>query len=110
MAYKTKYQLMESSVVTDKDGNNYPDLATFPLNSLRVTQKPSDYKLNQNNIYRFFDLMYEYYNDFDFYDYITLWLNDITDIANEENFQKNLKFYSKSDLDTWYQEYLKQEE
>ena len=54
MANKTKYQLMESSIVTDKDGNNYPDLATFPLNQLRITEKPTDYQLNQNNIYRHF--------------------------------------------------------
>lgn len=109
MAYKTKYQLMESSVVTDSNGDNYPDLATFPLNSLRITQKPSDYQLTNNDIFRFFDLMHTYYNDFDFYDYITLWLNNITDIANENNFGRNIKLYSKSDLDTWYQDNLKKE-
>ena len=47
--YKNKYQLMNESVVTDDDGNAYPDLATFPLNQLRLTEKPSDYKLNQND-------------------------------------------------------------
>ena len=40
--YKNKYQLMNESVVTDDDGNAYPDLATFPLNQLRLTEKPSD--------------------------------------------------------------------
>ncbi len=109
MAYKTKYQLMDSSIVTDENGNNYPDLATFPLSYLRLSAKPSTYKLTQNNLYRFFDLTHEYYNDFNFYDYITLWLNDITDISNEENFQKEIKFFGKNDLDSWYQEYLREE-
>ena len=107
MANKTKYQLMESSVVTDKDGNNYPDLATFPLNQLRITEKPTDYQLNNNDIYRFFDLCYNYYGSFDLYDYLTLWLNNITEIADEKNFGKNIKFYSKNDIDNWYVKYMK---
>ena len=45
MAYKNKYQLMDYSEVTDENGNNYPDLATFPLNELRLTSKPSNYQL-----------------------------------------------------------------
>jgi len=105
--YKNKYQLMEASCVTDDNGDFYPDLATFPLKQLRITERPTDYKLTQNNLYRFFDLCYEYYNDFDFYDYLTLWLNDITDISDEDNFEKNIKFYGKNDIDDWYVENLK---
>ena len=59
MGYKNKYQLMNASVVTDKNGDFYPDLATFPLNQLRLTERPTDYKLTQNNLYRFFDLCYD---------------------------------------------------
>lgn len=102
-----KYQLMNESEVTDEFGNNYPDLATFPLNELRITQKPTFYKLNQKDLYRFFDLTYEYYDKFDFYDFITLWLNDINEISNSNNFGKEIKFYSKNDLDKWYSEHLK---
>jgi hypothetical protein len=109
MAYKNKYQLMDASVVTDKNGDFYPDLATFPLNQLRITEKPSDYTLTQNNLYRFFDLCYDYYDSFDFYDYLTLWLNDITDIANEDNFGKSIKFYGKNDIDKWYIDNVKSE-
>lgn len=109
MMNKTKYQLMDSSVVTDKDGNNYPDLATFPLNQLRMNEKPTEYKLNSNDLYRFFDLCYEYYNGFDLYDYITLWLNDITDISNDENFERTIRFYSKNDIDNWYLEHMRSE-
>ena len=107
--YKNKYQLMNESVVTDNDGNAYQDLATFPLNQLRLTEKPSDYKLNQNDLYRFFDLCYNYYDSYDLYDYLTLWLNDITDIADENNFEKSIKFYGKNDIDKWYIENIKSE-
>ena len=102
-----KYDLMNESEVTDEFGNNYPDLATFPLNELRITQKPTFYKMDYNDIYRFFDLTHDYYDKFEFYDYITLWLNDITEISNEDNFQREIKFYGKNDLDKWYKEHLK---
>ena len=106
---KTKYQVMDSSVVTDGNGNNYPDLATFPLNQLRIHEKPTDYKLTQNDLYRFFDLTYQYYGSFDLYDFLTLWLNDIVDISDENNFNKNIKFYSKKDIDDWYIQFMKSE-
>lgn len=107
MLYKTKYDLMEASTVTDDNGNNYPDLATFPLNQLRLTERPTDYNLSKNDLYRFFDLCYDYYGSFNLYDYLTLWLNDITDIGDESNFGKSIKFYSKNDLDNWYIENMK---
>jgi len=107
MAHKNKYQLMEKSVVTDKNGDFYPDLATFPLNQLRIKERPTDYALTQNNLYRFFDLCYDYYESFDLYDYLTLWLNDITDISDENNFGKVIKFYGKNDIDNWYIENIK---
>ena len=44
------------------------------------------------DLYRFFDLCYDYYESYDLYDYLTLWLNDITDIADESNFEKSIKF------------------
>lgn len=102
-----KYQLMNDSNVTDEYGNNYPDLATFPLNELRLTQKPANYELTECDLYRFFDLSYNYYDKFDFYDYITLWLNDINEIGNEKNLGKSIKFFGKNDLDKWYAEHLK---
>ena len=120
MAYKTKYQLMDASSVTDNDGNYYPDLATFPINEIRITERPSDYQLTYNDLYRFFDLCYDYYGSFDLYDYLTLWLNDITNIGemykiyenNEEKeintyLDKIIKFYGKKDIDDWYIEKMK---
>lgn len=107
MAYRTKYQLMEKSVVTDKNGDFYPDLATFPLNRIRITSKPREYQLAYVDIYRFFDLMNVFYNDFNFYDYLTLWLNDITEISDENNIGKTIMLYGKSDIDKWYVENMK---
>ena len=107
MAYKTKYQLMDASCVTDENGDFYPDLATFPLNQLRVSEKPSDFKLAWNDLFRFFDLSYKDYGSFNFYDYLTLWLNDINDISDEGNFERNIKFYGKNDIDDWYVKNMK---
>lgn len=107
MARKSKYQLMDYSCVTDDNGDFYPDLATFPLNKIRITEKPREYNLNYRDVYRFYDLSYEFYNNFDLYDYLTLWLNDITDIGDENNIDKKIKLYGKTDLDNWYKEYMR---
>lgn len=104
---KTKYQLMDNSSVTDSNGDYYPDLATFPIDKLRTNYKPSNYNLNENDIYRFYNLTNEYYGSFDFYDYMTLWLNDIR-IISEDDFNKTIKFYDQKDLDDWFLENLKE--
>ena len=59
--------------------------------------------------HKLFDLCYNYYDSYDLYDYLTLWLNDITDIADENNFEKSIKFYGKNDIDKWYIENIKSE-
>ena len=100
---KNKYQMMKESIVTDNNGNPYPDLATFPLDSFISTSKPIDVKLTYKDTQRFFDLTYDFYDSFDFYDDITLWLNDITYISDSDaNYQKIIKIYSKIDIDNWY--------
>lgn len=99
---KTKYQMMRESEVTDENGNCYPDLATFPIESFVVNTKPISYTLNQNNINRFFDLTFDVYGSFDLYDDITCWLNDIEYISDESNFGRKINLFSKIDLDNWY--------
>lgn len=100
---KSKYQMMKESIVTDENGNPYPDIATFPLQSFIATSKPLEVKLSYVDTQRFFDLTYRFYESFDFYDDITLWLNDIDYISDsEENFEKIIKIYSKIDIDNWY--------
>lgn len=101
--YKSKYQLMAESVVTDSEGNAYPDLATFPIEDMDVTVKPALYELTEMNTERFFDLIYQWYGAFDFYDDIILWLNNIRHISDsEENFEKKIQMFSKQDLDDWF--------
>ena len=103
MAIRNKYQLMAESIVVDSEGNAYPDLATFPLNSFVANTISSEYKLTYNDTQRFFDLIYGFYSSFDFYDDIILWLNDIYYISDSENnFGRTIKIYGKGDVDNWY--------
>lgn len=105
---KTKYDVMLLSEVTDSNGNNYADLATFPIEDFTPTTKPIEYKLTYNDTERFFDIIYTFYNEFEFYDDIILWLNDIIHISDsDENFQKIIRMYSKSDVDRWYRDKLR---
>ena len=103
MIKKSKYNLMKNSIVTDDNGNFYPDLATFPINDIIITKKPIEHSLTYNDCLRFFDLSQSYYGQFDFYEDIVLWLNDIEYISDEENnFEVILKLYTKQDIDAWY--------
>lgn len=105
---KTKYDLMAESVVTDSEGNAYPDLATFPIDEFDMTTKPVDYSLSFINTERFFDLIYEWYGSFDFYDDIILWLNDIRHISDsEENFEKVIRMFGQHDIDDWYEKNIR---
>lgn len=106
---KTKYQLMNQSVVTDKNGNHYADLATFDIDSFETRNKPADYKLTYNDTLKFYNAIYEFYGDFDFYDDLNLWLNNIINISDSDlNFQKKIKLYSKTDIDNFYINHIKE--
>ena len=92
-----------SDSVFDNEGNAYPDLATFQLDSFVSNTKPVDYQLTQLDCERFFDLIYKFYGSFEYYDDIILWLNDINYISDEkQNFERKIKLYSKQDIDGWY--------
>ena len=101
MATKSKYNLMAASTVTDTYGNYYPDIATFNINSFMPSNKPLKYQLNSTDVYRFDTLINSYYANFDLYDDLTLWLNDIPYLTSGY-IEKNIYFYNKSDLDNWY--------
>lgn len=105
---KTKYELMGISDYKDDDGNNFPDLATFELDKLVYSTKPSSYTLNYNDTQRFFDCVYSLYGEFDFYEDILLWMNDILDIIDEKYFDKTISLPSKNDMDDWYLKYFKE--
>ena len=106
---KSKYDLMGISEITDYNGDNYPDLATFELDNLIYYTKPSSYILTYNDTQRFFDCIYNLYGDFDFYDDILLWVNDILNIVDDEKyFNATIKLPSKVDIDSWYLNYFKE--
>lgn len=100
---KSKYSLMLDSEVTDTYGSNYPDLTTFGINNFSVTTRGTDRKLSYNDCLRFFDVTKEVYGVYNFYDDITLWLNDIEYISDTDtNFERDIKLYSKEDINTWF--------
>lgn len=94
---------MRESEVCDEDGKAYPDLATLSFDQFITSSKPIEVQLTYKDTQRFFDLIYSFYNSFDYYDDIILWLNDVTYISDSgENFQKKIKMYSKIDVDNFY--------
>ncbi len=100
---KSKYDLMGISDYTDDNGNNYPDLATYEFDKLIFNTKPSSYALTYNDTQRFFDCVYNIYDDFELYDDVLLWVNDIIDIIDDEKyFGTSIKLPSKNDIDDWY--------
>jgi hypothetical protein len=105
---KSKYQLMIDGSVADENGNYYPDLTTFPINSFDNKIRPIIHELNENEVYRFFDVAYNYYRNFDFYDDFILWINDIEYISDvTENYAKKILIYDPTDINTWYFENIR---
>ena len=103
MALRSKYMLMKESEVTDGAGKKYPDLATFDINNFIVNTKAIEHKLNYNDCLRFFDLTKSFYGEYDFYDDVTMWLNDILYMPDTDtNFEKTIKLYAKPDIDNWF--------
>jgi hypothetical protein len=108
MAKRDKYQLMVESEVADTFDNKYPDLTTFPINTFTPSVKYLPRKLTENDVLKLYALVFSYYNSFELYDDLTLWLNDVEYISNtDDNFEKTLKLYSKADLDKWFMQQIK---
>lgn len=105
---KTKYQLMSASTTAfDANGNPYPDLATFPIETFSPTTKPNYYTLGEGDIYRFDILTDSVYQDFDFYDDFMLWVNNLPFIEDDANIGSNIALYVKSDIDSWFVQNVK---
>lgn len=98
---------MRPSIVTDSQGNSYPDLATFPIENFSPSVKYRSHALTDSDIYRFDLLTDSAYNDYNLYDDFTLWISDIPFLSDDNNFEAVIKLYNKSDIDTWYLENLK---
>jgi hypothetical protein len=99
---RTKYDLMAvSSGISDGYGNFYPDIATFSINSFVPTSRPLKYSLNETDVYRFDTLINSYYGNFELYDDLTLWLNDIPYLTSGY-IGSGIKFYNKANIDDWY--------
>ena len=102
MAYKNKYMLMEDSEETDDVGNFYPDIATFPINNFKPQSKGRPFTMKETDVYRFDIPTYAYYSTFEFYDDITLWLNDIPYLSNDKYVGEEINFYQKRDINQFF--------
>lgn len=106
---KTKYDLMEESIVKDSHGDNYCDLASFDINKIQFSAEPAKYKLTSNDLIRFFDLVQQYYASFDcYFEEILLWLNELgDDLSNDDNFGKEIILIKQTDVENFYTNNLK---
>lgn len=99
---RNKYMIMEQSTQTDSFGNNYPDLTTFPINDFIPSEKSRPYRTDENDIYRFDLPIGLYYNNFNLYDDISLWLNDIPYLSDDDYIGTEVLFYQKADIDKFF--------
>lgn len=98
---KNRYLLTkESSVYKDTYGNKYPDIFTFPIKKLKITEIPYTYVLTEVDIYRFDLLIYSYYGSPD-YDDIVLWYNNIEHISDVLP-GTSIELPVKNDIDKFY--------
>ena len=68
--------IKNSTAYSDSNGNAYPDIFTFNINSFKFTEAPLKYMVSAQDIYRFDLLINSYYGISDYGD-IVLWVNHI---------------------------------
>lgn len=102
---KSKYlTINDSDYYVDSDGNSYPDIFTFNINDIQITEAPLKYMLTERDIYRFDILIYNYYGTPD-YDDIVLWYNAIPYIASKAP-GDIIYLPTKKDIETFYRDNL----
>jgi hypothetical protein len=100
--YRNKYMIMNNSEQADAYGNFYPDLATFPINNFIPENRGRPYVMDENDVYRFDQIIGLYYTSFNLYDDIILWLNDVPYLSDDDYIQFSMKFYQKRELDQFF--------
>jgi hypothetical protein len=99
---------MSNSETIDANGDFYPDLTTFPIDTFKNSVRPVTHELNENECLRFFDLVYNYYTSFEFFDDFLLWINDIEYISDiNENYGKKILIYTPVDINKWFFENIR---
>ncbi len=97
---KSIYDVMKAStVVTDENGNFYPDPLSFPLNRFKITNSVLEYSLEDTDLVRMDILMQRAYNTPEFDD-ILLMLNNLGIVDDLESGQT---FYlpDRSDIESF---------
>lgn len=102
---RTRYMTIKESNQINKNGNKYPDIMSFPIESFKFTDTEKEYILSETDIDRFYMVCYKYYG-IPYYDDIVLWLNNIDSIHNVSPGRKIL-LPSKRDLDRFVIKNLK---
>lgn len=100
---KSRYMTIKASEVTDEDGNNYPDLFTFPIKHFKFSDPLKKVTITQRYINRFYLVCYDAYGTTD-YDDIILWLNSISS-THELELGSTIYIPSKADLDKFLTDY-----
>lgn len=100
--YRSKYMMMKNSQQTDNVGNFYPDLTTFPINEFIPENKGRPYTMAESDVYRFDTPILAYYRGVNIYDDLTLWLNDVPYISDDDYLGYDMLFYQKRELDQFF--------
>ena len=99
---KNRYLVMKESYQVNKQGENYPDVCTMPIQEFKPQQVSRSYRINERDISRIDLTMYDEYGYANFDD-LVLWHNGIGSVhlldPNDEIFlpsQRDMeRFYSK---------------
>ncbi len=74
---RTRYDIIEESSQVNLDGENYPDILTFPIDRFQIVDSLKKVVITQKYKERFYLICYDYYG-VSYYDDIVLWLNGIS--------------------------------
>lgn len=102
---RTRYEIMKASNQTNSDGNNYPDVMTFPIEKFVFTDPGKNHILTRSDLDRFDILCIREYG-VSYYDDIVLWLNNIDNLKNVTP-GNTIFLPTKRDLDRFFTKNLR---
>lgn len=76
---RSKYLVIRPSTEVNANGENYPDVMTFPINKFLYNDIPTKAIVSSVDIIRFDLFCYSYYSTAEFTD-LLLWLNDLSSV------------------------------
>ncbi|MDA3854944.1 MAG: hypothetical protein PF569_01700 [Candidatus Woesearchaeota archaeon] len=101
MARRSIYKLMDDSVDTNNSGIHLPDDMTFNLNLFEFSNPSDVYLLAEEDVFRFDQVMINFYGSVDYYQEVVLYLNKI-DFLTVDYIGKKIYLPLKEDMDSFY--------